>query len=233
MTKRAVVVCSGGLDSTTLAYHYKNEGYSLFLLGFNYGQRHSKELRYMAKTAHQLEADFAVVDLFHFGDLLESALTQPEIDVPEGHYESDTMKATVVPNRNSIMLNMAVGVAISQGADLVATGVHAGDHAVYPDCRPEFIDLLNDLVQVANEGFVKDSFVVEAPFVYKTKTDIAKLAGRLHVPIEDTWSCYKGQEIHCGRCSTCIERREALHYADVPDWTVYADNVYWKEVTGV
>lgn len=218
---RAVAIVSGGMDSVTLAYLLARE-YELTLLSVDYGQRHVRELDCAAKAAAALRADHHVVDLRSVAGLLRgSALTDPSVDVPLGHYEAPTMRATVVPNRNALMLDVATALAVSSGAHAVATGVHAGDHAVYPDCRPEFVDAYERMVRVANEGFVVDGFQVLAPFVHLTKADIAGIGAELGVPWADTWSCYQGGARHCGACGTCVERREAFDLAGVDDPTDY------------
>lgn len=220
-THRAVAVVSGGMDSVTLA-HLLAVDYQLTLVSIDYGQRHVKELVYAARAADRLGAQHHVVDLRSVTKLLTgSALTDPTVAVPHGHYAAPTMAATVVPNRNATMLSVATAIAIAQGATAVATGVHAGDHAVYPDCRPEFIEAFQAMALVANEGFLADGFEVLAPFVHQSKADIAALGDRLGVPWDQTWSCYEGAELHCGRCGTCVERIEAFQLANVTDPTEY------------
>jgi 7-cyano-7-deazaguanine synthase len=163
-------------------------------------------------------------------ELLEgaSSLTNGE-DVPDGHYAEENMKKTIVPNRNSMMLNIAASVAIAKGYNKVYTGVHAGDHFIYPDCRPEFINALNDMLYLANQGMAE--IYVQAPFMNMTKAEIAKAGELLGVRFAETWSCYKGGELHCGRCGTCVERAEAFAMAGVYDPTVYEDSDFWKTVT--
>lgn len=231
--KRAVTLLSGGMDSTTLAYGLADEGYYLLALSFDYGQRHAiRELEMARITAGKLSAEWRIVNLSAITGLLSgSALTDPSVEVPDGHYSDETMKATVVPNRNAIMLNIAVGYAVAEQADLVACAVHAGDHPIYPDCRPEFIEALNRLVVVATDGFAKPGLHVRAPFLTIEKSDIAKIGDRLSVPWEDTWSCYKGGEVHCGTCGTCVERAEALD--TVGDPTRYIDPNFWREQVAV
>ena len=228
MTMKTIVVCSGGLDSVTLAYKVAAEHKLHSLISFDYGQRHKKELDYAARTARDLGVKHHIVDLTSVGALLGgSSLTSDEIDVPDGHYAQETMRITVVPNRNAIMLAVAFGAAASAGADAVAAAVHGGDHFIYPDCRPDFINAFGAMQNHALEG-VKDVSLY-TPFVHVTKADIALEAGRLGVPIDLTWSCYKGHDTHCGRCGTCVERREALELACVKDPTVYQDREYWKQ----
>ncbi len=228
MTMKTIVVCSGGLDSVTLAYKVAAEHKLHSLISFDYGQRHKKELDFAARTARDLGVKHHIVDLTSVGALLGgSSLTSDEIDVPDGHYAQETMRITVVPNRNAIMLAVAFGAAASAGADAVATAVHGGDHFIYPDCRPDFINAFAAMQNHALDG-VKDVSLY-TPFVHVSKADIALEAGRLGVPIDLTWSCYKGHDTHCGRCGTCVERREALELACVKDPTVYEDREYWKQ----
>ncbi|RCK29622.1 7-cyano-7-deazaguanine synthase [Thalassospira xiamenensis] len=225
---KTIVVCSGGLDSVTLAHKVAAEHKLHSLISFDYGQRHKKELDYAARAARDLGVKHHIVDLTPVGALLTgSSLTSDDIDVPDGHYAEETMRITVVPNRNAIMLAVAFGAAASAGADAVAAAVHGGDHFIYPDCRPDFIKSFQTMQNHALEG-VRDVSLY-TPFLHGSKADIAAEAGRLGVPIDRTWSCYKGGETHCGRCGTCVERREALELARVPDPTVYVDRDYWKQ----
>lgn len=220
---KAVAVVSGGLDSTVLAYHLVAQGFNLHLLSFDYGQRHSRELEFAAATAKKLLATHEVVDLRAITKLIsDSVLTDHTREVPEGHYAADNMMQTVVPNRNQIMLSIAYGYAVSIGAEQVVTGVHAGDHFVYPDCRPEFIKAQALASYLGNMGFGNPNLVLVAPFVEMTKTQIVRMGSRLSVPFENTWSCYNGGEVHCSKCGTCAERREAFIEAGVEDPTEYA-----------
>lgn len=220
---KAVCIASGGMDSATLAWAYASRGYDLILVGFDYGQRHVKELESLHKIGEMLGAEARVVRL-PLRDLLHgSALTSDDVEVPDGHYAQETMKATVVPNRNAIMLSIATGIAVAEGAEVVATGVHAGDHFIYPDCRPEFFNPFAVAMEAANDGFTVDGFRLEAPFISMTKADIAAYGSSIGVDYAITWSCYKGGDIHCGRCGTCVERIEAFLDAGVHDPTDYAD----------
>jgi 7-cyano-7-deazaguanine synthase len=222
---KAVVVCSGGLDSTVLLY-YVLQQYDVHVLSFDYGQRHSKELDYIAALCAKLELPHEIADLTNIQGLLRSSLTF-QGEVPEGHYAQENMSQTIVPNRNAIMLSVAYGWSLSLGADAVFIGAHAGDHPIYPDCRKEFFTSLSAAFQLGSQSHLK----LEAPFVHLSKADIVHI-GRVHsVPFSQTWSCYKGGEVHCGRCGTCVERAEAFSLAKVPDPTVYADSEYWKQVT--
>ncbi|GJF32580.1 7-cyano-7-deazaguanine synthase [Kitasatospora sp. NE20-6] len=221
--RHAVVIASGGLDSTTLAYWLADQGTELTLLSVDYGQRHRKELEHAAALAGLLAARHELVDLTGVGRLLGgSALTDAAVPVPDGHYTDASMRATVVPNRNMIMLSVAVGLAVAVGADAVAFGAHAGDHPIYPDCREEFFDLVTQAALSGNEGFLAAGFSMLAPFLDLTKADIVTIGRQVGVPFELTWSCYKGGELHCGTCGTCTERREAFEIAGVADPTAYA-----------
>lgn len=219
---KTVVVVSGGMDSTTLAYDLKAQGHELTLISFDYGQRHAIELWYASQHAEKLDAKHHIVDLTCLTSLMnKSSLTNKDIEVPDGHYAHETMKQTVVPNRNAIMLNIACGLAVSIGAQNIATGVHGGDHYIYPDCRPEFIGITQNMFMIANEGFIHPEFQLLAPYLHKTKADIAKIGNDLGVEWQMTWSCYKGLDKHCGACGTCFERREAFELAGISDPTDY------------
>ena len=221
--RRMVVVVSGGMDSVTLAHHVQAHRYEPHLFSVDYGQRHVKELEMARHCAVRLGAQHTVVELPALSRLAAgSALTSDEVDVPLGHYAAPTMKATVVANRNMVFLSLAASLAVTLGAEAVATGVHAGDHAIYPDCRPEFIEAMTRALRLATEGFAVPGFRVHAPFVSMTKADIVATGARLQVPFEQTWSCYKGGELHCGQCGTCVERKEAFALAGVADPTAYA-----------
>lgn len=221
--KSAVAIVSGGMDSVTLAHLLKEEGYELHLLSVDYCQRHKKELAYAERCAERLEASFDVVDISGVGRLLSGSALTDDIEVPHGHYAEESMAVTVVPNRNAIMLSIAYGIAVARGAKVVAAAMHAGDHYVYPDCRPEFIEAFDAMQKKAVKGFGDPELQLYAPFIRKTKAQIAEVGASLSVPFEDTWSCYEGGEVHCGLCGTCTERQEAFELAGVPDPTVYQD----------
>jgi 7-cyano-7-deazaguanine synthase len=218
-----VVLASGGLDSITLAYYLRDRGSKVRLLSFDYGQRHARELECARQVATGLGVPHNVMDLRSVGGMLSgSALTDSHVPVPEGHYAAESMRATVVPNRNAVMLDIAVAVAIANGCDAVAFGAHGGDHAIYPDCRPEFVAAFTASAMLANEGFLPDGFQVVAPFLDCGKAEIVRMGHELGVPFAATWSCYKGEVVHCGTCGTCTERREAFQLAEVADPTPYA-----------
>lgn len=221
-SSHVVAIVSGGMDSVTLAYWLAQRHDQLTLVSVDYGQRHVREIDCAAKAASALGARHHVVDLRSITALLTgSALTDDAVAVPDGHYAADTMRATVVPNRNAMLLDVATAVAVAAGARAVATGVHAGDHAIYPDCRPAFIGAYETMARIANEGFAVPDFHVLAPFVTISKADICAIGDELGVPWADTWSCYKGGDRHCGTCGTCVERIEAFDLAEVHDPTGY------------
>ncbi len=224
---KTLVVCSGGLDSITLAYKVAKEHQLAGLVSFDYGQRHKKELAFAKKCSDTLNVPHNIIDISNAGAQLNGSALTDDIDVPDGHYAEDSMKATVVPNRNAIMLTIAYGVATARNLDAVATAVHGGDHFIYPDCRPEFIKSFEAMQNHALEGL--SEIKLYTPFLNSDKTDIACQAAALNVPIQETWSCYKGGDIHCGRCGTCVERIEACHLAGVDDPTQYEDPDFWKQ----
>lgn len=220
-----LVLLSGGIDSATLLADALQQEDWVKVISFDYGQRHrTSELNAGRALASYYGIERYVVDLtnlqYHFPG---SALTDPLVKVPHGHYAEDTMKATVVPNRNAILLNVAVGVAVARHFDHVYAGMHAGDHPVYPDCRPAFIDAMNQLIPIATERDIQ----IIAPFIEMSKDEIAKRGFELNVPFGLTYSCYEGDQLHCGRCGTCVERQEAFDLAGVKDPTEYKDKQYY------
>lgn len=225
---KVVAIVSGGMDSITLAHFAKKAGHDeVHGLGFNYGQRHAKELEFATKCSAL--TSYRIVNLAPLNSLLSaSVLTDHSREVPDGHYAADNMKQTVVPNRNMIMLSIAAGYAVTIGANSVWTGVHGGDHFIYPDCRASFIGLASEAIYYGNEGFNEwhPQGPIIAPFVDMGKHDIAALGNELGVDYSQTWSCYKGGWHHCGRCGTCVERKEAFRLAKVVDPTVYEDPTF-------
>lgn len=218
---KTVIVYSGGLDSTVLLCQLHAEGHDLSALSIDYGQRHRCELERASEICSELGIPHSVADLSAIQPLLAgSSLTSPEIEVAEGHYTEESMKTTVVPNRNMIFLSIATGHALSIKADQIAYAAHSGDHAIYPDCRNEFADAMAHAIRLADWEQVE----LIRPFVDWTKADIVRRGSELGVPFLKTWSCYKGGEIHCGRCGTCIERREAFDLAGIEDLTPYAED---------
>lgn len=227
---KAVVVTGGGMDSTTALYVAIDQGYECETISFDYGQRHRKELASASLISERLGVPHNIVDLTCITKLIDSSALTGDVEVPHGHYTAENMAATVVPNRNSLMANIAIARAITIGASRVVLGIHSGDHAIYPDCRPEWLREINRLALVANEGFLADDFGVSAPFVNVDKATIARIGSNLGVPYGDTWTCYEGGDLHCGRCGTCVERLEAFHIAGLEDPVEYVDRDYYKEV---
>ncbi len=223
---KTIVICSGGLDSVSLAFKIASEAELLRLVTFNYGQRHDKEINFARACADQLGVPCDVVDIQSVGKLLSGSALTDDVDVPDGHYAEESMKITIVPNRNAIMLTIAFGIAAAQQADAVATAVHGGDHFIYPDCRPDFVKSFETMQKHALDGYADISLYT--PFVNIPKSGIVTEGARFNTPFENTWSCYKGGDLHCGRCGTCVERREAFDLAGISDPTTYSDPDYWQ-----
>lgn len=214
-----IAVYSGGLDSTVMLAHLLNEGHPIKALSIDYGQRHGRELGAVVNICKEMKITHRLIDLSPLKILMAgSSQTDDTVPVPYGHYEEESMKKTVVPNRNMLLLAIAGAWAISEKADGIAYAAHAGDHAIYPDCRPEFIHTMTKALRLADWHKI----FVCAPFINMNKADIVRLGHDLCVPFGMTWSCYEGGEIHCGKCGTCVERKEAFVKANVPDPTKYA-----------
>ncbi|MBR9839178.1 MAG: 7-cyano-7-deazaguanine synthase QueC [Rhodobacteraceae bacterium] len=224
---KTLVICSGGLDSVSLAHIIADQQQLTRLVSFDYGQRHRKELDFAAAAARRLNVPHHLIDMRGIGASLSGSALTDDIDVPDGHYAEETMRITVVPNRNAIMLAIGFGVAAANGDEAVATAVHGGDHFIYPDCRPAFTRAFDAMQQAALDGYA--SVRLHTPFVERSKADIVRAGAAHGTPFAETWSCYKGGELHCGRCGTCVERREAFHLAGVEDPTAYADPDYWAQ----
>jgi 7-cyano-7-deazaguanine synthase len=219
---KTVLIYSGGLDSTVMLYHLLEAGHTVAALTVNYGQRHYREIE-SAKTILQRmpSVQHEIVDLRALTPLWgKNALTDTTREVPSGHYTEERMKKTVVPNRNMILLSTATAWALSLKADAVAYAAHAGDHAIYPDCRESFANAMQQAIELSDWH----PLTLVRPFVNWSKEQIARRAIELSVPIELTWSCYQGGNLHCGRCGTCVERREAFDLAGINDPTIYALN---------
>jgi len=222
MTK-AICVLSGGMDSTTLLYKLLDEGKEVKAISFNYGQRHKRELEEAKKTCASLGVEHKIVELDFMRDLCSNSALTGDIDVPYGHYEAENMKQTVTPNRNMIMASIAIGWAVNEEFDEVALGVHAGDHAIYPDCRPMFINCLENIAQTANFRSIK----IYTPFLNIDKGDIAIEGKKLGVDYSSTHTCYEGREIPCGKCGADMERYEAFLKAGMKD-PLYSDEQWIK-----
>jgi len=210
---KAVLIYSGGLDSTTLLYEYRDR--IAMAVTFDYGSKHNaREIACAVEHCKKLGIKHLVIPLGFIGQYFKSDLLQSGGDIPEGSYADENMKSTVVPFRNGIMLAVAAGLAESYGLDAVLLANHSGDHAIYPDCRPAFIDAFAAAVEAGTYNGVK----VLSPYCNITKRDIALRGRDLGVDYRETYSCYKGGEKHCGKCGTCVERKEALEGFDPTDY---------------
>lgn len=208
------MILSGGLDSTTLLYHLRAEGHEVRAISVNYGQRHDRELQAAAKICRLTQTPQEVVDLTGVAPLFgANALTDVGVDVPHGEYDAATMKVTTVPNRNMIMLSIAIGRALSIGYEAVAFGAHSGEYTPYADCSPKFAAAMN----VAANACDRDPIQVLAPFVTWNKAMIVTRGQQLEVPFRETWSCYAGSLEPCGECGTCRDRKNAFAEAGIAD----------------
>lgn len=228
---KVLALLSGGLDSSAMVGVLLKNDNEVEAISFDYGQRHVKELGASIRVAEFFKIKQTFVDLEDLGPLLSrSALTTEDasVDVPEGHYSDENMKLTVVPNRNMIMLSIAAGYALSNGIEYIAYAAHVGDHDVYPDCREAFMNAMDAALRLCDYQSVS----LVTPFACYDKSLVADCARIVGLPLDLTWSCYKGGDNHCGRCGTCVERLEAIHDAGITDDpTVYDDTTFWREVT--
>lgn len=214
--KDSVIIVSGGMDSITLLYDMQER--IALGISFDYGSNHNaKEIAFAKLHCERLGIKHIVIKLGFMHDYFKSSLLEGADAIPEGHYASENMKSTVVPFRNGIMLSIAAGIAESNGMKYVMIANHGGDHTIYPDCRPEFISAMSDATRYGTYPGVE----VLAPYTNITKTDIARKGKALGIDYAQTWSCYKGGDRHCGKCGTCVERKEALHDAGIVDNTDY------------
>ena len=216
MTKDSLIIVSGGMDSITLLYDRKDS--IALALSFDYGSNHnSREIPYAQLHCQRLGIRHIVIPLDFMHQYFTSSLLEGAEAIPDGHYADENMKSTVVPFRNGIMLSVAIGIAESNGLKKVLIANHGGDHAIYPDCRPDFISAINKAAMSGTYLNVE----VDAPYTNISKTDIARRGLALGIDYTETWSCYKGGAVHCGTCGTCVERKEALHDAGIDDKTEY------------
>ena len=216
--KDSIIIVSGGMDSITMLYDFKDR----IALGvsFNYGSNHNaREIPFAEMHCKRLGIPHITIDLAFMPKYFKSSLLEGADAIPEGNYDDENMKSTVVPFRNGIMLSIAIGIAESHQLKYVMMANHAGDHAIYPDCRPEFVKAMS---AAAKAGTYADVEVL-TPYTNITKTDIARIGKRLGIDYTETWGCYKGGEKHCGKCGTCRERKEALRDAGIEDKTEYEE----------
>jgi 7-cyano-7-deazaguanine synthase len=216
---KAVVLVSGGMDSVTALHHAAREHEVVAGLSFDYGSKHNaRELPCARRHCEALGLRHETVALPFVGCLFRSHLLEGGGEIPDGHYEAETMKLTVVPFRNGILLAIAAGFAESVGAEAVVIAAHSGDHAIYPDCREAFMSPMAEALREGTDARIE----LLRPFIDQRKEDIVAIGAAMGIDYAQTWSCYKGGEVHCGVCGTCTERKEAFALAGIDDPTVYA-----------
>jgi 7-cyano-7-deazaguanine synthase len=214
--KNALLVLSGGMDSTTLLYERKNE--IALAVSFDYGSNHNgREIPFAKFHCEKLGIEHITIPLKFMHDYFKSSLLSGADAIPEGNYADENMKSTVVPFRNGIMLSVAAGLAESRGLTKVMMANHFGDHDIYPDCRKEFVDAMSQAMSAGTYA----NITIDAPYTLISKADIARKGKALGLDYGQTWSCYKGGQVHCGKCATCLERKAALAEAGIEDTTEY------------
>lgn len=219
---KAVVIYSGGMDSYTVLHHALRQGHEVHALSFHYGQRHSKELAIAEEVCQELEVRHQVIDIRAIHSLIDnSALTDARRSMPAAEYAADNMAATVVPNRNMILLSLAIANAVNIGAKVCFYGAHGGDHTLYPDCRPAFVERMNAAAEIANFDAVR----IEAPFLHASKADILAEGLAMGLDYAKTWTCYLGEALACGQCGSCRERLSAFSANGQTDPLGYACHV--------
>lgn len=214
--KDSIIIVSGGMDSVTLLYDFKDR--IALGISFDYGSNHNaKEIPFARWHCEQLGIEHITIDLAFMPQYFKSSLLEGADAIPEGHYADENMKSTVVPFRNGIMLSIAAGIAESRGLKYVMMANHGGDHTIYPDCRAEFVEAMSEATKTGTFPGIE----ILAPYTNITKADIARKGKELGIDYSKTWSCYKGADVHCGKCGTCVERKEALRDAGIEDTTIY------------
>ncbi|WP_024951818.1 7-cyano-7-deazaguanine synthase QueC [Cobetia crustatorum] len=204
---RAVVIYSGGMDSYTVLHQALKEGFEVHALSFHYGQRHSRELDVARAVCESLGVAHEIVDIRAIHGLISnSALTNADQAMPKADYDEASMTSTVVPNRNMILLSLAIAKAVNIDADVCFYGAHGGDHVLYPDCRPEFVDKMNAVAAIANFSPIE----IRAPFLHSRKDEVLAAGIAMQLDYSQTWTCYEGRELACGECGSCRERLEAF-----------------------
>lgn len=217
---KVCVLLSGGMDSVAVLYDAMRTHEVVACLSFDYGAKHNhREIPFAVFHSEKNGIQHHTVPLDFMDGLFKSDLLKSGGDIPEGHYAEANMKSTVVPFRNGIMLSIAAGFAESVEAEGLVIAAHSGDHAVYPDCREDFMKSMGDAIQAGTYANIS----LLRPFISMRKEDIAKRGDELGVDFSQTWSCYKGGEVHCGKCGTCVERREAFVIAGLVDPTEYLE----------
>ena len=216
--KDSVLILSGGMDSTTLLYDKQDR--IAIAVSFDYGSNHNaREIPFAHLHCERLGIKHVVIPLDFMAKYFKSSLLEGADAIPEGQYADNNIHSTVVPFRNAIMLSIAVGIAESNNLKNVMMANHGGDHTIYPDCRPEFVEAFDRAAEAGTFNGVR----LLSPYCHMTKADIARRGKELGIDYSETWSCYKGEDVHCGRCGTCVERREALAEAGIEDTTEYAE----------
>jgi len=214
--KDAVLILSGGMDSVTMLHEYRDR--IALAVTFDYGANHNaREIPFARLHCQRLGIEHLVIPLAFMAQYFKSSLLEGADAIPDGQYADENMHSTVVPFRNGIMLAVAVGLAESRGLKHVMMANHGGDHTVYPDCRPAFVSAFSQAAQTGTYAGVS----LQAPYTDLTKADIARHGRELGIDYAETWSCYKGEDVHCGTCATCQERHEALVAAGIDDPTIY------------
>ena len=210
---KVVVSVSGGMDSVTMLYRLVADGHEVKAISYNYGQRHFRELEAAKASCSKLGVEHSVIDITSITKFISNSALTGDIEMPEGHYSQDNMSLTVVPSRNTIMLSIANGYAVNLDYDAEAAAVHSGDHAIYPDCRPEFVEALEKLFAVNNYKAIK----ILTPYLDSSKVGILRDGLSLGVDYANTWTCYAGGEEPCGKCGSCVERTLAFVANDAVD----------------
>ncbi len=214
---KSVIIVSGGMDSITLLHDIHATGEELHAISFDYNQRHKKEIEYAKRNCDKLGIPHKTISLSVLNDIAPSSLTRPETEVPEGEYDGENMKETVVPNRNMVMLSLAASYAIGIGATQLYYGAHSGDHTIYPDCRPEFVNIMAQAFMLCDWHQLH----LKVPYLYGNKITILKRGLELGVDYSDTWTCYNGREKACGKCGSCDERLAAFRALGLKDPAEY------------
>src|SRR5512136_471146 len=210
---RSLLILSGGVDSTTLLYDLINQGYEVEAVTFDYNQRHKKEIECARKTCIKLGIKHTILDLKILNEIAPSSLTRKDWIVPEGRYDEESMKSTVVPNRNMIMLSIAAAKAIGENIQHLFYAAHSGDHAIYPDCRPVFVSAMETALHLCDWH----DLTLHAPYLHLSKADIVKIGKNLGVDYSLTWTCYREEDLAWGKWGACVERIEAFGKAGIED----------------
>lgn len=211
--QKSVIILSGGMDSATLLYDIYQASYDVHAITFDYNQKHKKEIDCARVLCQGLNVPHKIINIKILNELAPSCLTRKDWDVPSGNYTDDSMKQTVVPNRNMVMLSLAASYAIGIGANSLFYGAHSGDHAIYPDCRRVFVSAMQTAFHLCDWN----DLTLHVPYLFLDKKDIVYRGINLHVPYELTWTCYKGEEFPCGTCGSCRERIEAFREVGLVD----------------